>query len=139
MAPAKHPAINAKTHVSKGSQPLTIKIALTAPPVAKLPSTVKSAKSNKRKVTYTPNAIMAHSIPWPMAPSIDNKIPIDYSTISALEAKSSGIVIPNCLAAVLLIVNEHFSVAKYSIGIVAGSSPSKISAACFPAIRPNSK
>ncbi|MPN50955.1 hypothetical protein SDC9_198595 [bioreactor metagenome] len=43
MAPAAMPASVAKNSVSKGSIPFVIRIALTAPPVQRLPSTVRSA------------------------------------------------------------------------------------------------
>ena len=48
--PAKEPAKNAKNKVIKGFIPLEMSIALTAPPNAKLPSTVKSGKSNTLNV-----------------------------------------------------------------------------------------
>ena len=50
IAPATNPAIIANKTARIGFIPLTIATAQTAPPVAKLPSTVKSAKSNNLKV-----------------------------------------------------------------------------------------
>ena len=56
-----------------GSTPFTTHTAHTAPPVAKDPSTVKSAISKIRYVIYTPNAINPHKTPCDRAPCIANK------------------------------------------------------------------
>ena len=74
IPPANAPANKAGTNASHGFTPFTIKIALTAPPSAKLPSTVISAKFNILNVMYTPSVIMPHNTPCEMAPSIANKM-----------------------------------------------------------------
>ena len=50
MKPQTMPAASANKRERKGFIPWEIKIAVTAPPVAKLPSTVRSAKSSTLKV-----------------------------------------------------------------------------------------
>lgn len=61
-----------------GLTPIKMRAELMAAPVAKEPSTVRSAKSSRRKVIYTPRAMMPQRIPCPIAPSRENRsaIPI---------------------------------------------------------------
>ena len=56
-----------------GFKPFIISIADTAPPVQKLLSTVKSAKSNTLNVIKTPIAIIPQRIPWAIAPGQADK------------------------------------------------------------------
>ena len=67
-APASMPTASAMSVASQGLTPLVIRMAATAPPVAKEPSTVRSAMSRIRKVIYTPMAIMPQIRPWATAP-----------------------------------------------------------------------
>ena len=92
--PAKKPDKVARRIAMSGCIPAINATAQTAPPVAKLPSTDKSAISKIRNVRYTPRAIIPHRIPWPIAPCNDNKIDIYYSPIN-VASNSSGISIPN--------------------------------------------
>ena len=57
--PAARPPATAIDVARAGGQPLMIPTAAIAPPVVKLPSTVRSGKSRMRKVRYTPRAITA--------------------------------------------------------------------------------
>jgi len=57
--PATKPQITEMRILTKGETPSTIKRAATAPPRAKLPSTVRSGKANIRKLITMPNATRA--------------------------------------------------------------------------------
>jgi len=75
MAPAAIPARVATIKLKYGFQlNTTTNNAQALPPVAKLPSQVMSAKSNIRKVMYTPNAKMAQNNPWDIAPNIESSM-----------------------------------------------------------------
>ena len=63
IIPASIPAMQAPKSAARGPKPATIMEAAVAAPSGKLPSTVKSAISSTRNVTYTPRAINAHSKP----------------------------------------------------------------------------
>ena len=61
-------AISTATHTL---QPLRVSSTQTAPPVAREPSTVRSATSRIRYVIYTPMAITPQIMPWAAAPGMD--------------------------------------------------------------------
>src|SRR5690625_3190617 len=67
--PAKKPANPPKKVATIGGIPFIIETAVTAAPVTKLPSTVKSGKSNILKVKYTPRAMIAYIDPDSTAPN----------------------------------------------------------------------
>ncbi len=69
-APQTAPASMAPTMASAGSTPATTSTAQTAPPVAKLPSTVMAAMSSSLKVMNTPSTMTPQRMPWETAPSI---------------------------------------------------------------------
>ena len=69
-APQTAPAAVAARMASAGSTPATTRTAATAPPVAKLPSTVRSGMSSSLKVMKTPSTMMPQRMPWETAPSI---------------------------------------------------------------------
>ena len=75
-APARQPEAKAAKTAKKGSTRALISTAPTAPPRAKLPSTVRSGKSSTLKVIKTPKAIMPHRIPCEAAPCTASKNPI---------------------------------------------------------------
>ena len=66
-----------------GFIPLVIKIAEMAAPIGNVPSTVKSATSNTRKVMNTPTANKDHKRPVVMVPTTKSNIKIS-SIISYL-------------------------------------------------------
>ena len=66
--PASIPAANAKIRETHGFISLRISITATAPPVAKEPSTDRSAKSRSLYVIYTPNARRPQISPCAMEP-----------------------------------------------------------------------
>src|SRR5690554_5360232 len=66
--PAARPPNKAANVDNQGEYPFDIMIATIAPPVVKLPSTVRSGKSRIRNVIYTPSAISAYSRPSSNAP-----------------------------------------------------------------------
>ena len=68
IIPAPAPASVATRVETKGSTPLVIKIAATAPPKGKLPSTVKSGKRSTRKEINTPKATRLKISPISSAP-----------------------------------------------------------------------
>ena len=78
--PVSAPIVKTKTRVSAGFMPRMISMAVTAPPAAKLPSTVISAIFNILKVKYTPSVISPHKIPCDTAPSIASKTAIATPT-----------------------------------------------------------
>ena len=75
-SPAIHPAKNANSIASQMFIPAMVHTTSTAPPVPKLPSTVKSAKSRTLKVKYTPTAMIPQMIPWAQAPGKEAKNPL---------------------------------------------------------------
>ena len=74
--PVKVPIIKANRSERTGFIPQEIRTAVTAPPTAKLPSTVISAMFSILNVRYTPSVISPHRIPCETAPSIASKMPI---------------------------------------------------------------
>ncbi len=68
------PAIKEIKSATKGLQSKTMRAAFTAPPKAKLPSTVKSAKSSTLYVIYSPKHMIPQRTPWETAPYIASKI-----------------------------------------------------------------
>ena len=66
--PAIIPAIIPNRHAIQGLKPEMMDIAATAPPKGKLPSAVKSGKSNMRNDMSTPSAMMAYINPLSNAP-----------------------------------------------------------------------
>ena len=73
ISPASIPASTAISRASQGFQPRVMHRAATAPPVAREPSTVRSAMSRIRKVMYTPMAMMPQASPCPKAPGRELK------------------------------------------------------------------
>ena len=69
--PASMPAMKAMRRASQGLSPMVMPRAATAPPVAREPSTVRSAMSRIRKVMYTPMAMMPQARPCPKAPGME--------------------------------------------------------------------
>ena len=69
-SPAAVPARRAAISAAQAGQPEVMSIMATAPPVAKEPSTVRSAISSNWKVMYRPSAIMPQIIPWAIPPGI---------------------------------------------------------------------
>jgi hypothetical protein len=70
QSPASTPTSSAASSAAHAGHPAMISITVTAPPVAKLPSTLRSATSSSRKVMYTPNAIKPQRMPCAMAEGI---------------------------------------------------------------------
>ena len=68
--PANAPARKAMGSVAIGETPTRISITDTAAPVAMEPSTVRSAKSSRRNVIYTPSAMTPQIIPCAIDPGI---------------------------------------------------------------------
>ena len=66
--PAIIPARTAQIRATQRFAPLSIIMTQTAPPVAIVPSTVRSAISKTLYVRYTPIAITPQIRPWAMAP-----------------------------------------------------------------------
>ena len=74
--PASIPAAKAAKSERSGCTPCAMSTPETAPPVAKLASTVRSAMSRIRNVMYTPSVITLHKIPTARAPCTANNNPI---------------------------------------------------------------
>ena len=68
ISPASIPATNATATAATGFHPFKISITVTTPPVAMVPSTVRSAKSSILKVKNTPIAIIPQISPWATEP-----------------------------------------------------------------------
>ena len=66
--PAAMPASREQSRATHTFCPPSIIIMQTAPPVHRLPSTVRSAISSTRKVIYTPMAMIPQIRPWAAAP-----------------------------------------------------------------------
>ena len=86
-SPANIPAANAATSAAGADQPDRISITVTAPPVAKEPSTVRSAKSSILKVRKTPSAMIPQISPWATLPG--------RAEISAVISMSKSFVCDN--------------------------------------------
>ena len=67
--------------------PERISITATAPPVAREPSTVRSAKSKSLYVIYTPSAISPQTSPCAKAPGMERKRAIGSKDISIVIEK----------------------------------------------------
>jgi hypothetical protein len=63
ISPAPMPEIKAIRVANQGLTPATIRVAATAPPIGKLPSTVRSGKESTRNVIYTPRATNPYAKP----------------------------------------------------------------------------
>ena len=70
ISPVTTPASSAASSAAQAGQPANSSMTVTAPPVAKEPSTVRSAMSSTRKVRNTPKAIRPQSSPWAAAAGI---------------------------------------------------------------------
>ena len=68
ISPASIPATNATATAATGFHPFNISITVTTPPVAIVPSTVRSAKSSILNVKNTPIAIIPQIRPWATEP-----------------------------------------------------------------------
>ena len=69
------PAMNAHSSATQTLTPLVISMMHTAPPVAMVPSTVRSARSSTRNVMNTPIAIRPQIKPCAAAPgSADSRL-----------------------------------------------------------------
>ena len=73
MSPATAPAAVAAMVATNGLVPVEIKMAQTAPPSGKLPSTVRSGKRSNRKEIKTPSATRLKIRPISTAPSREKK------------------------------------------------------------------
>ena len=72
MKPATAPASVPPSVDMNGSCPLAMSVAATAPPIGKLPSTVRSGKLRMRKEISTPSATRLKIKPISRAPSNEN-------------------------------------------------------------------
>ncbi len=72
-SPASAPAAVAARVALYGSQPRAMRVAQTAPPSGKLPSTVRSGKRSRRKEMNTPSATRLKIRPISRAPNRENR------------------------------------------------------------------
>ncbi len=90
--PAIIPLTIAQMQASHAGQPARINITDTAQPVAKVPSTDRSARFRILKEIYTPRAMIPQIIPWAIPPG---RRPIRFANVIAL-TKLVRIIINLC-------------------------------------------
>ena len=113
--PAATPAATAARDAAHAGHPASISMTAVAPPVAKDPSTVRSAISSSRNVMYNPKAIRPHIMPCAMPPGIrDIRFPMlgkarhiavfMINILYALFINCGGLIMLPAITSILLVI-----------------------------------